>query len=164
MIQPASYFSSIAPVATFSGAPGPMRPKFRAEPPILERIEQPKSRPASESDNHNPQAPEQTPQARDFIDTILTDGQFLPLTDPEPQAFNQGTSSNGNRDTPANHAPLGTEPALTPADLSAVRAAAQAWHKAAPNRLDSADLPPSIATYLTVQTGGTPALGLSLFA
>ena len=162
MIQPASFFSSIAPVKTFNEAApsGLARPALKAASPV-ERIERPAPSRITEHDNRDPQSPEPSPQARDFIDTILTDGQFLPLTGSEPPPFKQqaGSHSGSNQ----NHS-LSDPKSRRSTDISAVRAAAEAWQQAAPNSLDSIGLPPGITTYLTVQTGGTPALGLSLFA
>ena len=163
MIQPASFFSSIAPVKTFNEAAslGVARPNLKAGSSAIERIEQPAPRRLAEHDNRDPQSPELSTHALDFIDTILTDGQFLPLTDAEQQPFEEQAGSHSGNDN--NHS-LSDPPTRRSTDISAVRAAAEAWQQAAPNRLDSTGFPPGITTYLTVQTGGTPALGLSLFA
>lgn len=111
---------------------------------------------------------EHAQKVQDFIDTVLTNGEFLPVTgdtlDPafssDGSSQNQGFSGNSaNAEQPTTTAVTSNAPSM-----AVIRAAAEAWQQTEPQRVNTTGLPTGVATYLYVQSGSTPALGLSLFA
>ncbi len=175
MIQPASFFSSITPVKAYASdsmSLSDARAKFRptgTTQPLLERIAREPQVKRDNLDARHEGNGEQSHKVQDFIDTILTNGEFLPVTDApfEPGFLQDGRSSQGQsyRSHPTGAEQGQTYPAASsPQTMASIRAAAEAWQQSEPQRTTTADLPTSIASYINVQSGGTPALGLSLFA
>jgi hypothetical protein len=152
MIQPAAFFSSVTPVRPLAYEL-PNQPVRPASEPVagapLERITREPPRGSLASEPH------------DYIDTVLTDGAFLPVGKALPEV--DGAGARGREAEPrASAAELSAEAASAMADI---RRAASAWQRGAAQRPDVSGLPREVVSYVEVQSGATPpALGLSLFA
>ncbi|WP_049723063.1 hypothetical protein [Gilvimarinus polysaccharolyticus] len=171
MIQPASFFSTIAPLKAYNSEPASFanaRPNLSLANNGLQPLERINRAPQTKPDNldQNPEDQTKTAQnALDFIDTILTNGEFLPVTSTplEPASSDNPSSKNHNFNGQTSNAAV-TAISLNTQNMANVRAAAHAWQQNLPERINTDALPDAITSYLKVQTGDTPALGLSLFA
>ena len=163
-VNSAALFAMTSPGNVTHRPEGTQKPSAETTTRPVNAPERPVREPASsgnrQGDREESAGEEELFDSRGFIDTILSGGLFQPVTE---------RGGQGERDAPgqdyffARGSPDAVQ-ATQDSGLSRVRAAADAWQRLEPQRLDTSNLPPAVATYMTVQTGGTPALGLSLYA
>lgn len=159
MIQPAAFFSSVTPVRPFAHdlPSSSARPKFEpAASAPLERIPREPQRSSLVS-------ADDASGRQDYIDTVLTDGEFLPVGNAWPEVDRERT--RGQQDAGEQRASAVELSAAAASAMADIRRAASAWQQGAAQRPDVSGLPREVASYLEVQSGAAPpVLGLSLFA